>query len=112
MRNGVSDMKQQQRQKLGALPLPAGERVGVRGFENRRGTATPHPIPLPMGEGAHRVCRQVFNSKQSQRWRRALVLAVAVAVALGPTLAPAQDKAIVVASTTSTQDSGLFGHIL
>jgi tungstate transport system substrate-binding protein len=26
--------------------------------------------------------------------------------------APAQDKSIVVASTTSTQDSGLFGHIL
>jgi tungstate transport system substrate-binding protein len=34
--------------------------------------------------------------------------------ALAPVLAPAlaQDKSIVVASTTSTQDSGLFGHIL
>ena len=29
-----------------------------------------------------------------------------------PAHASAQDKSIVVASTTSTQDSGLFGHIL
>src|SRR3954464_378255 len=42
---------------------------------------------------------------------RRIALALAVAAALnGPALA--QDKAIVVASTTSTQDSGLFGHIL
>jgi tungstate transport system substrate-binding protein len=41
---------------------------------------------------------------------RRLVLALA-AVALAWT-ALAQDKSIVVASTTSTQDSGLFGHIL
>ena len=44
--------------------------------------------------------------------RRTLILAVAVAAALGTSPAPAQDKSIVVASTTSTQDSGLFGHIL
>jgi len=37
----------------------------------------------------------------------ALSLGVAIA-----TFAEAQDKSIVVASTTSTQDSGLFGHIL
>ena len=42
---------------------------------------------------------------------RRSVLALALAVALS-TPAFAQDKAIVVASTTSTQDSGLFGHIL
>jgi tungstate transport system substrate-binding protein len=42
---------------------------------------------------------------------RRIALALAVAAALnGPALA--QDKSIVVASTTSTQDSGLFGHIL
>src|ERR1700741_2565364 len=42
---------------------------------------------------------------------RRLVLALALAAALSaPALA--QDKSIVVASTTSTQDSGLFGHIL
>jgi tungstate transport system substrate-binding protein len=42
---------------------------------------------------------------------RRLMLALAPFVAL--TLpAAAQDKSIVVASTTSTQDSGLFGHIL
>jgi tungstate transport system substrate-binding protein len=48
--------------------------------------------------------------------RRSLVaavgLAVALAAALAATPALAQDKSIVVASTTSTQDSGLFGHIL
>ena len=42
--------------------------------------------------------------------RRCLV-AIAASVAFGaPVLV--QDKSIVVASTTSTQDSGLFGHIL
>jgi tungstate transport system substrate-binding protein len=43
--------------------------------------------------------------------RPLLVLAASLAlVAAAP--AQAQDKSIVVASTTSTQDSGLFGHIL
>jgi tungstate transport system substrate-binding protein len=42
---------------------------------------------------------------------RRLLLGFAVAAALGaPALA--QDKSIIVASTTSTMDSGLFGHIL
>jgi tungstate transport system substrate-binding protein len=43
--------------------------------------------------------------------RTLLVVSTAVAV-LGAAPAIAQDKSIVVASTTSTQDSGLFGHIL
>ena len=42
---------------------------------------------------------------------RRLVLAAALAAALSG-MAFAQDKSIVVSSTTSTQDSGLFGHIL
>lgn len=42
--------------------------------------------------------------------RRCLIVA-AVGLVIG-TSALAQDKSIVVASTTSTQDSGLFGHIL
>jgi tungstate transport system substrate-binding protein len=43
--------------------------------------------------------------------RTLLFVAAAMAVAVsGP--AHAQDKSIVVSSTTSTQDSGLFGHIL
>jgi tungstate transport system substrate-binding protein len=41
---------------------------------------------------------------------RRLVLAVAAFLIAGPAIA--QDKSIVVASTTSTQDSGIFGHIL
>jgi tungstate transport system substrate-binding protein len=44
---------------------------------------------------------------------RRIILAIgATIVALAAPPAPAQDKSIVVASTTSTQDSGLFGHIL
>ncbi|MDD1537615.1 MULTISPECIES: extracellular solute-binding protein [unclassified Bradyrhizobium] len=43
--------------------------------------------------------------------RRHLIATIAACVVLGaPALA--QEKSIVVASTTSTQDSGLFGHIL
>src|SRR5919112_5144545 len=41
-----------------------------------------------------------------------LALAIAVGVAITGPPALAQDKSIVIASTTSTQDSGLFGHIL
>src|SRR5882762_5926536 len=41
---------------------------------------------------------------------RRLVLAAAAFLIGGPAIA--QDKSIVVASTTSTQDSGIFGHIL
>ena len=45
--------------------------------------------------------------------RRSLVLAVvAVAAAFAMPLARAQDKSIVVASTTSTEQSGLFSHLL
>ncbi len=43
--------------------------------------------------------------------RRILIL-LATAAFLGAAPASAQDKSIVVSSTTSTQDSGLFGHIL
>ena len=44
--------------------------------------------------------------------RRAVMVAVAFASAILSTPASAQEKSIVVSSTTSTQDSGLFGHIL
>jgi tungstate transport system substrate-binding protein len=44
--------------------------------------------------------------------RRTLVIVATAAALLGAAPAHAQDKSIVVASTTSTQDSGLFGHIL
>ena len=42
---------------------------------------------------------------------RRCLIALAAGLVVG-TLALAQEKSIVVASTTSTQDSGLFGHIL
>jgi len=44
-------------------------------------------------------------------FNRRFLIAVAATAVLGAA-AFAQDKSIVVASTTSTQDSGLFGHIL
>lgn len=44
--------------------------------------------------------------------RRILFAATALILAANAAPALAQDKSIVVASTTSTQDSGLFGHIL
>src|SRR6266851_431013 len=34
---------------------PLGERAGVRGLPDYRETLTPHPTPLPMGEGADRA---------------------------------------------------------
>jgi tungstate transport system substrate-binding protein len=43
--------------------------------------------------------------------RTFIPLAIAIVLA-GTSIASAQDKSIVVSSTTSTQDSGLFGHIL
>ena len=52
-----------------------------------------------------RIMTRMFN--------RPHLITVAVAVlAVAPGPVPAQDKSIIVASTTSTQDSGLFGHIL
>ena len=44
--------------------------------------------------------------------RSILPLLMAIALAIFATAAPAQDKAIVMASTTSTEQSGLFGHLL
>src|SRR5262249_62108163 len=44
---------------------PFGERVGVRGLQTYRETLTPHPTPLPMGEGADRACRSPsFHSRE------------------------------------------------
>ena len=43
--------------------------------------------------------------------RRTLLIIATTAAVLATAPAHAQDKSIVVASTTSTQDSGLFGHI-
>jgi tungstate transport system substrate-binding protein len=48
--------------------------------------------------------------KKEEKMDRRAILAVAIALFCTP--AVAQDRSIVVASTTSTQDSGLFGHIL
>jgi tungstate transport system substrate-binding protein len=44
--------------------------------------------------------------------RRSFIALATAAALYASSLAAAQEKSIVVASTTSTQDSGLFGHIL
>jgi tungstate transport system substrate-binding protein len=44
--------------------------------------------------------------------RYLIALAALAAACVSPNVASAQDKSIIVSSTTSTQDSGLFGHIL
>ncbi len=44
--------------------------------------------------------------------RRALIAAMALGVLIVASPAYTQDKSIVVASTTSTQDSGLFEYLL
>jgi tungstate transport system substrate-binding protein len=41
-----------------------------------------------------------------------VLFAAILGIALCPTTVPAQDRSITVASTTSTQDSGLFSHLL
>src|SRR6476661_4619786 len=43
---------------------------------------------------------------------RRTLIAFAIAALAAVPAASAQDKSIIVSSTTSTQDSGLFGHIL
>jgi tungstate transport system substrate-binding protein len=59
-----------------------------------------------LGAGIH-----VFETRRTFMLDRRLLIAAVLATAFtGAALA--QDKSIVVASTTSTQDSGLFGHIL
>jgi tungstate transport system substrate-binding protein len=51
-----------------------------------------------------------WENKMNMLTRRLLIAAAASLAFAGSAIA--QDKSIVVASTTSTQDSGLFGHIL
>ena len=46
------------------------------------------------------------------KFRRHILAAAALVLLTGISAASAQDKSIVVSSTTSTQDSGLFGHLL
>ena len=50
-----------------------------------------------------------LNSRLRSTLRRGLL---ASALLLGAAAAPAQDRFIVIASTTSTEQSGLFGHLL
>src|SRR5215468_3591910 len=53
------------RNDFGVLPLPAGERVGVRGLYRTREALTPHPTPLPMGEGADRACGPLMIKRRN-----------------------------------------------
>ncbi len=53
-----------------------------------------------------------INHEEASTLNRRHLFAATIALAIGASPALAQDKSIVVSSTTSTQDSGLFGHIL
>src|SRR5262245_54877048 len=60
-----------------------------------------------------RQCRETRTRRRtSLPTRRSLVVLAATITLVTTAPARAQDKSIVVASTTSTQDSGLFGRIL
>jgi len=58
------------------------------------------------------VSRHAHEEENIMPTRRSLVVLAATITLVVAAPARAQDKSIVVASTTSTQDSGLFGHIL
>ena len=46
------------------------------------------------------------------RWRASVITALLLACGAGTAIGAQQEQSIVVASTTSTQDSGLFGYLL
>src|SRR5215831_13756684 len=58
------------------------------------------------------MSRHAHEEENIMPTRRSLVVLAATITLVATAPARAQDRSIVVASTTSTQDSGLFGHIL
>jgi tungstate transport system substrate-binding protein len=62
------------------------------------------------GHDEPRINDRLWQQRKTTMPSRRLLIGLLVASLAAP--AVAQDKSIVVASTTSTQDSGLFGHIL
>src|SRR5262245_43637052 len=58
----AGELKTEGCNRLGLLPLPAGERGGVRGFGSIDEPVTPSPPPSPqMGRGSRRVCGAVVH---------------------------------------------------
>ena len=49
--------------KLGGLPLPVWGEGWGEGVTRDRELETPHPTPLPMGEGADRVCGVIMHAQ-------------------------------------------------
>lgn len=74
-------------------------------MHSRRSPTTPSPLWALLSGGVRGWGTPAIAARLV-----ASVLTLTIATGLPP--ARAQDRAIVVASTTSTQDSGLFGHIL
>jgi tungstate transport system substrate-binding protein len=62
--------------------------------------------------GARISVRAGDSRRRPSLTRRSILAALPLAAALAFSSAEAQDKFIIVSSTTSTQDSGLFGHLL
>jgi tungstate transport system substrate-binding protein len=70
---------------------------------------------IPPSLSAHGPPGTLHQDKKEPRMNRRLLLGLAILAGIVPAIGSpvgAQEKAIIVASTTSTQDSGLFGHIL
>src|SRR5262249_26281404 len=57
------------------------ERVGVRGFATCRETETPHPTPLPKGEGAERARPQIIAQHEYPSLQELALALCAVQVA-------------------------------
>jgi tungstate transport system substrate-binding protein len=70
---------------------------------------------IPPSLSAHGPLGTLHQNKQEPRMNRRLLLGLVILAGIVSMIGSpvsAQEKAIIVASTTSTQDSGLFGHIL
>src|SRR5258707_334332 len=76
----------------------------------RRPLCAPAGNPRRRGHSSPATCSSDRQPRGTDMLSRRCLIAVAAILLGGPALA--EERSIVVASTTSTQDSGLFGHIL
>ena len=97
-------------QAQGAPLHPRAKRVVGRGWG--WGALLSLPPPRLTAPSRRSPTLPTASRGEGKKWRRYLPFAAMAVAFLTASPALAQDKSIVVSSTTSTQDSGLFGHIL